>query len=248
MDDVQRFWSVQTSSLHRSSDDSFYRRKAVEHAAFIREEDREAGCVDLGCGAGELLLHLARFAKVDAGIDYSESMLAQARERLSGLGIELLQADPMEYLATSKHRAWITTGAINQYYSAEQMESLLDLFCSHSTARCFYLFDCVDPLRYFTRPFGLAYEPPRTMTALRDRAPWVRRLRRAASRWRTALWLGLGRFDRPVAALRRLEMGFGQRPDFWIASSAQRGLETEIVSSLLYEYRYHVRIGRRNTP
>jgi len=240
--DAKQFWSTQTSSLHRSSSEEFYRRKAKEHAALMSEADRGAGCIDLGCGAGELLRHLAASVRVAAGVDYSASMLAEARRRLDGLGIDLFEADPLDHLPGTTHRVWLTTGAINQYYDSERLLRLLDLLRDHASARVFHMFDCVDPLRYRVCPFGSGYLPPREP---RGRSiAW--RVRRAAARWRVALALGAGRFEAATAPLGHAKMGFGQRPDFWIAAAAARGLGIEIVSSRFYEYRYHVRLRRED--
>jgi SAM-dependent methyltransferase len=240
--DAKQFWSTQTSSLHRFSSDDFYRRKAEEHAATMSASDRTAECIDLGCGAGELLRHLAPLVRVTTGMDYSASMLAAARRRLDGLEIDLIEADPLERLAETTHRVWITTGAINQYYTPDRLHQLLDLLRDHSSARALYLFDCVDPLRYRTCPFGSSYLPPPDTEPL----SLLSRLRRVAARWRVALALGMGRFEVPALRLGRTRMGFGQRPDFWIAAAAARGLGIEIVSSRFYEYRYHVRLRRED--
>jgi len=205
-------------------------------------EDRNAGCIDLGCGAGELLRHLAASVRVVAGVDYSASMLAEARRRLDGLGIELFEADPLDLLPSTAHRVWITTGAINQYYDSDRLHLLLDVLRDHPYARVFHMFDCIDPLRYRMCAFGSGYLPPQE-----SRNPSVfRRVRRAAARWRVALALGMGRFEVPIVQLGRTQMGFGQRPDFWIAAAAKRGLGIEIVSSRFYEYRYHLRLRRKD--
>lgn len=240
--DAKQFWSTQTSSLHRFSSDEFYLRKAEEHASLMSAADRNSGCIDLGCGAGELLRHLAGLVRVAAGVDYSASMLTEARRRLDGLGIELFEADPLDLLPSTAHRVWITTGAINQYYDSDRLHLLLDLLTNHPSARVLHMFDCVDPLRYRVCAFGSGYLPP---LESRDHSVF-RRTRRAMARWRVAFALGMGRFERPIARLGRTQMGFGQRPDFWIAAARKRGLGIEIVSSRFYEYRYHVRLRRED--
>ena len=240
IDDAKRFWSSQTTSLHRFSETAFYTRKAEEHAATMSMEDRIGGCIDLGCGAGELLQHLATLVRVDAGLDYSASMLGEAAQRLRGLPIELVEADPLDYLPAASHRVWITTGAINQYYPADRLRRLLDLLGGHPHARALYLFDCVDPLRYRTRSFGSRYRP----TPNSSIATITQRLRRTGARWRVALALAAGRFEAPIAPLGPSHLGFGQRPDFWIREAQARSIEIEIVSSRFYEYRYHVCLRR----
>src|SRR5690606_5140207 len=159
MSDPRAFWSSQSSSLNQSADMEFYRRKAGEHAALMSPEERSAGCVDLGCGAGEMLKFLAEDVHVKVGLDFSESMLAAAREALAGRDIELTSADAFEYLVTTPVPVWTTTGAMNQYLSAKDLKRLVSVFTGNPAARSFFLFDCIDPLRYRLMPLGISYRP-----------------------------------------------------------------------------------------
>ena len=239
-DDAQEFWSAQVSSLHRSSDPQFYEQKASEHAALIPVAERTEPAVDLGCGAGELLQHFADLVNVRVGLDYSESMLDRARVALGDRDIELSSADAFEFLPTASQPTWTTTGALNQYLDAAQIDRLVEIFADNDHARGFYLFDAVDPLRYRLLPLGIGYTKPDSHGPVR-KATWILKARRFAGKA-----LGAARLYMAILTVRsgsRLGgpgMGYGYFPSFWHGLASKHGLDIEIVSSRLYEYRYHV--------
>jgi len=242
-DDERLFWSKQTSSLHRSDDPAFYRRKAVEHSDLMTDEDRAAPCLDLGCGAGELLEQLRHFVNIKTGIDYSQSMLDIARKRLAGSGITLKNSDLFEYLPSSVEPTWMTTGAINQYMDPKLLRQFLQLFKNNSSALSLYLFDCVDPVRYAIYPFGLSYRSTQKpeCNSLRSK------LRFAAWHFRRGLVcikLALGLSGRSGSKLGRTGMGYGFAPAEWRFFLESLDLTCEIVSSQFYEYRFHVIIHK----
>lgn len=236
--DDKKFWSTQTSSRHRANDPDFYSKKAAEHAALMTDEDRLAGCLDIGCGAGELLVHLADRVNVETGVDYSQSMLDRAAEALDGRDVKLMNVDIFDYLPPSKHAVWMTTGAINQYLDSERMRAFLDIFAANETARSLFLFDCVDPIRYNVLPYGGSYvSRPIFGSGL---GGFVRRAKRIVRRAMTATELAAGLLSVPCKKLSSVGMGYGYQPWFWLEAARDRALSVEIVSSRYYEYRYHV--------
>lgn len=240
--DARAFWEQQTSSGHRSDDAQFYRRKGVEHASLMTAQERVAGCVDLGCGAGELLAHVMDHVTVNVGIDYAQSMLDQAKTNLSGRDIDLINVNIFDYLPGSIYPVWTTTGAINQYLDEAEMGKFLDIFMSNENSRSIFLFDCLDPIRYNLVPFGISYLPTRHRNSGKLRAV-LRGAYRAAQRWLFSSRLALGLFNAPVKKLPGV-MGYGYLPRFWLEAAAARGLHIDIVSSQLYEYRYHVALRK----
>ena len=54
---------------------------------------RFSSAADVGCGTGTFLLHLARLCDGLYGVDRSAEMLAQARRKLAGANVTLLQQD-----------------------------------------------------------------------------------------------------------------------------------------------------------
>lgn len=236
--DAKMFWNAQTSSLHRSDTPDFYEKKAQEHASLMTQEDCESSCVDLGCGAGELLFYLLDQVNVKVGLDYSESMLSAARQKLQGKTISLRSDDIFEYLPQSDCQVWTTTGAINQYLSEEDMAAVLDIFVRNKSVRAFYLFDCVDPIRYFLMPHGIGYRA--FYGNSQQNSAVYRKVVLLAHRIRTALRLALGFPNRLPTKLGSMGMGWGYPPSHWFSAAETRGLGVEVVSSRYYEYRYHV--------
>ena len=242
-DVVQEFWNKQVSSGHRSKSAGFYQRKAVEHASLMTREEREAGCVDLGCGAGELLVYFTDHVNVKTGIDYSQSMLDEAGKSLSGKNIDLINVDIFKYLPNSNFYTWTTTGAINQYLDESKMKLFLDIFKENNNSNSLFMFDCVDPVRYGLLAFGISYLP-----VVEKRRGWVNSFLSSINRHMIRLrqlarvYLGAGR--KSVTKLPGAVMGYGYLPQFWIKEGAARGFEVDIVSSQLYEYRYHVALRK----
>jgi SAM-dependent methyltransferase len=240
VDSIRQFWAAQAASLNRESGKEFYRKKAGEHAAILSAEDARAGVLDLGCGAGELLECLAPLVQVDVGLDYSASMVAAARQRLAAFAnLDLVEADIFEYLPATSIAVWMTTGAINQYFDAQNLRRVLDLFTANAAARSFYLFDCIDPLRYRLLPFGSSYRSHHALTPSSRR-----RLTSAARRLGMAARFAVGGYSADVQYLGSPGMGYGQLPRFWLRECVSRGLSAEIISSRYYEYRYHVQIAK----
>lgn len=241
MNAIEKFWASQTQSLNRESHGEFYRRKALEHAGILGERCRSCdGVLDIACGAGELLEQLAGRVRIEVGLDYSESMLAAARQRLGAAsGIEWVRADVFEYLPAARTGVWMSTGGINQYLDAADLRRILDIFAGNPHARALYLFDCIDPLRLRLLQGGISYRPEHLLP---DSPGW--RARRLIRRLRFATRYVAGGYAREVQYLGSPSMGYGQLPAYWLRECAARLLQVEIVSSRYYEYRYHACITK----
>jgi len=231
--DITAYWLKATSSGGRREDDRYYRSKAAEHASLMSLEDRSAGSVDLACGSGELLLQFMDLVKVSMGIDFSQSMLERAARVLAGRDITLRKANVFDYLPESEWPVWMTTGGLNQYLDQGDMNALLDVFAANQAARSLYLFDCIDHLRYLMLRFGSSYLPA-------PPAKLPRQLILCVYRSGVAAGLALGLFSKACRKIGGASMGYGYLPWFWIQAAAVRGFDIEIVSSLHFEYRYHV--------
>ena len=239
-DELRVFWESQTSSLNRSAAPEFYLHKADEHAALMKPEEKAGGCIDLGCGAGELLYYFSDHAKVDTGLDYSRSMLDVTRRRLDGKSITLTDADAFTYLPECTSPTWTTTGGLNQYLPAHRLADVVELFKVNGLARSFFLFDCVDPVRLAMLPCGIGYQ----LMNMSERKPMSRLLRRSLRTLRNLLRVAqivlLPRKQREWARLPEEGMGYGYLPSFWRRQADAHQLNVEMVSSRYYEYRYHV--------
>lgn len=232
--DFRAYWEQRTSSEHRSDDDAWYRSKAEEHLGLMSDEDRRSGCVDLGCGAGELLVHLSRGCRVDAALDFSSAMLDRARQRFPTGDVQLLNEDVFSYLGHAVARVWLASGSVNQYLDGQGQERMLDQFRENGAARSFYLFDCIDPSRYvlFERRALNRYDASAPAPWLHRVAGFFRGMMRAAVR---PAWFEAGALG---------HLGFGFAPCFWRRACERRHLRLELVSSRFYEYRYHAIIRK----
>lgn len=240
MNDINQFWNKQNSSLNREKSDIFYKNKASEHRSVLDDNDSRDGILDIGCGAGELLEYLCLLVKIDIGLDYSQAMIKAAQERLEGkFSGCLIQEDIFKYLPSSTQPVWTTTGGINQYLDENQLVSILNIFKSNTKVRSFYLFDCIDPLRYDLLLHSISYRPEHIYT---DKFFSI--LKNYFRRLLLSGGLILNRYSKYTHYLGTPLMGYGQRPAFWIINCALLQLNVEIISSRYYEYRYHVIIKK----
>lgn len=242
MNDVKKYWRDKTNSLHRFDSTDYFRMKADEHIAIVRHVHRKLSCIDLGCGAGELLQFMLPDLNIQVGLDFSERLLIEAERRLSGKGIILINADYYDYLSSHDHNVWITSGALNQYLPPYEQRRLLDLFMTHPNSQALYLFDCVDPIRWRILPFGIKYVTSNDAAYALDQgithnAYYL--IKRSITFLRLA-------FRPPNQNYEKFDtgMGYGFLPTFWTKECNKRQLRIEIFSSRHYEYRYHVRIEK----
>jgi cyclopropane-fatty-acyl-phospholipid synthase len=234
MNDFKSYWAQQTSSGHRFDHDEYYRQKAGEHLLLMSQEDRLSGCVDLGCGAGELLGYLSNECAINVALDFSEVMLEKARNRLSDKNIKFMNEDVFSYLKHSVDSVWIAVGSINQYLDAKSQFAFLDLFVDNSLVKSLYLFDCIDPSRYVLFAAGAInrYDLNRPQLWLHRTVGFGRGLVRALFQ---PSWFDFA----PLG-----HMGYGFAPGFWRRECERRDLRIELISSRFYEYRYHAIIRK----
>jgi len=230
------FWSQQSASLHRYDTDEFYLDKANEHVHLMRKNDREVGAIDLGCGAGELLQHLISQVYIKTALDYSDAMLSEAKSRLGDHAPELKNEDVFDYLSDTATPVWLTTGALNQYLTPAQTIKLIKIFKANTNAQSFYLFDCVDPIRYGLMNIGISFNPEDMFT---DKLPIHKRLSRYLRRVHL-LFRMIIKDTKDFSYLGSPSMGYGYLPKFWLRLGNELGLSIRMASSRHYEYRYHV--------
>lgn len=241
MNSIKEFWMLQNNSLNRTNSIKFYKKKALEHRSILSDDDATADILDLGCGAGELLEQLLSVANITVALDFSESMICAARKRLgSQFKVDLINKDIFEYLPSATHAVWTTTGALNQYLNSADLNRVLLIFAENKKASAFYLFDCIDPLRFRLLYEGISYRADHLKTC----STFFSKLKRFARRMYTAIQFASCGFNQPVAYLGSSGMGYGQRPDYWLSQCSLNNLHVEIVSSRYYEYRFHVIIRK----
>lgn len=243
MSEIEQYWNTQNTSRHRYDSEQFYDSKAIEQFPFIDEESLEGGgVIDLGCGAGELLkAYFRNNYKVIAGMDFSTSMLYEARKNLSGYDISLFEGDVFKVLPEAKYSAWIATGSLNQYLPPHKLEEFIHMFKKNTNVKQLVFFDCVDFLRYYYLPVnGYRYDSFIRKTGFKEKLKFLKVM--------SGLLIKLSKFaltgGRSYKEL-GVAMGYGYLPSFWLELAEKNGIHIEIYSSKLYEYRYHV-IFRKN--
>lgn len=234
MDDRARvFWATQTRSGQPVSEEWFFKKEAQEHAQFMGPIDRLGPTIDFACGAGELLAPFAELAGVTVGLDFSSSMLSEARLRLGQSPIELIEGNGLLHAQRADQPVWATCEGMNQYLDPNEIVSWVSSFVANPRARSLYLFDCVDPLLYrVLRPanrYRKQEMPP--LRALR----WRARMLKMAIR-------NVGHKD--WARLDSSGMGYGYTPGFFRALAEDLSLDYEFAASQQFEYRFHVALRK----
>ena len=100
---IQAYWSDKTHGLHRIRSEDSLRKYAEEMLAII---PCRGTLFDVGCGACEVTSYLAPHFDKIYGIDFSESMLQAARQRVDRLGIaniELLKGTMTDFPETARN-------------------------------------------------------------------------------------------------------------------------------------------------
>ena len=233
------FWTGRTSSGQRYSGPIYNMAKAQEHANFMTSSDRVRGAVDLGCGAGEILSEFTNLVTINAAVDFSSSMIEAAKKSIPNRGIAFHCQDVFEYLSVSRESVWTSSQGINQYSDERMLTELFAAFAKSQEASAMYLFDTIDPFKYLLARGGVlgAYYGgihfsivKRTLMLLVGTVISLLYPR----------WFQIGYLGRIV--------GYGVSPTFWTRMCGNHDLNVRMVSSLHYEYRYHVAIEKKHLP
>lgn len=268
MSKYRKAWGSQKSSGNRLSSDLYLLRKASEIHSLLVDYCDYSGetVVDIGCGAGELLEHLIPVLNIKRAIDYSISMLDVCKARIQlkyMLEAPRIEVGDIEDLFLLEEEIWISTGALSQYSSCDEIMQALESFKSNKYARYLVLFDTIDPLRYhllsclrynnipsfplidMEKALGKETGNKRKsfFACLKNilREPILNTL--LLMSFVQALKCLLGSANK-VCRLPAELMGYGVMPCFWRKASADRGLICYLLSSREFEYRYHVVIGK----
>ncbi|WML88575.1 class I SAM-dependent methyltransferase [Thiothrix subterranea] len=227
----QELWSTQKSSGHRANDANFWQKKALEHA-FVLGNDKNETTIDIGCGAGELLEYLLNSnVNVTEAIDFSETMLQEAKERLKHSSIAFSSPDTLSHLSNTSCATWVACESINQYLDAHTQGIILDTFKNNSHAKSLYLFDTVCPTRFmlWNKTKVLNYVSPST------RLTYLRHIYGFANGFMKSIFM-----PNKIESCNIGVMGYAFSPQFFIKQAISKGLNIEIISSMYYEYRYHI--------
>ena len=238
--DFKEYWSDKTSSLNRSSEVIYYQKKAYEHLNIMRESNLQSGVVDFGCGACELLTEISRITDHQyTAIDFSKSLLGEASKAVNADRVTLVHSSARSYAMSAKEEVWMSCGAVNQYSDRRELEDFIQVFWDNDHSRALYFFDCIDPVKYrfFSSRIIGSFSPYKKSNGLR---PFLVKI---GQRLMACLYVISGRYARQVESLGA--MGYGVRPEFWYDVTKGLKVQIEIVSSAVFEYRYHVRLEKQ---
>jgi cyclopropane-fatty-acyl-phospholipid synthase len=226
-----RMWAGKVDGAHRYSSEEWLKKYADELLAIMAVRGT---LLDVGCGACQLTTYLAASFDTIYAIDFSETMLAAARQRVASLGIQniriisgTMQSYPSE---VDKLDAVLSNGVV-QYLT---FENVLDHF---------------NESRRVLKPGGVIYAamiPNAThrhwyyRNILFPRAHgWRNRARRLAEQARRRL---MGYFHNDV-----LWDGIGtwfEKSDIQMLAS-RAGFDVEFRNAWYYEYRFHAILTAR---
>lgn len=117
-------------------------------------ENKAARILELCCGTGRLTLPIAKAGYDVTGVDFTSSMLAQAREKATaaGLSINFIEADIRTLDLPHKYDfIFIPFNSIHHLYRNEDLFEALSGVKRHLKAGGLFLLDCFNPdIRYVT--------------------------------------------------------------------------------------------------
>ena len=110
--------------------------------------NKAADILELCCGTGRLTIPIAKDGYNISGVDYTSSMLEQARLKASeaGLEIEFVEADIRTLDLQKKYDLiFIPFNSIHHIYQNEDLFKALDVVKSHLKDGGLFLLDCFNP-------------------------------------------------------------------------------------------------------
>lgn len=97
-------------------------RRVVEAVSHREQGDASGRALDLGCGAGEFAVYLAREGYEVTGVDLHEPPLRMARERADRAGVDLMlvQADVLTWQADCPYDLVLDSGCYHSMTGADR--------------------------------------------------------------------------------------------------------------------------------
>ena len=146
------YWKNKENGGHRWQEESFLKKEAAEKLYHLSDGD---SLLDFGCGSADLLAYYAQQYSYTVGVDFSQSMLDNARIRLDSFGCgntELVQADDntiWEKVSGCFDR--ITASGVVQYLTMAQVDSFINAASKRlNPGGKIVLFDVIDSTDLFS--------------------------------------------------------------------------------------------------
>jgi SAM-dependent methyltransferase len=109
---------------------------------------KDTRILELCCGTGRLTIPIAKDGYNISGVDYTSSMLDQAKTKASeaGLNIEFIKADIRTLILPEKYDLiFIPFNSIHHLYTNEDLFKALKVVKNHLKEGGFFLLDCFNP-------------------------------------------------------------------------------------------------------
>ena len=228
----EKYWTSKKDSGHRFKSEAFYEKAAREKLFHIDGGD---SLLDFGCGAGELLVHYAERYRYIIGVDFSESMLEKAQQRIDAAKLDervtLMQGNDRTVWQQIQGRFdRISASGVVQYLEKEQLDSFIENALEFLNQKGkIALFEIVDP-RLVPLFFAGLFNPDRRITLMKGALVFLVHLSKG--------------IRRTFQGLPFSYMGYSYHPSYIRDLALKYGLRTEYVCSMIYEYRYHVILTR----
>lgn len=111
-------------------------------------KDKNARILELCCGTGRLTIPIAKEGYDITGVDFTPSMLEEAKEKASGAGLDItfIEADMRTLnLAETYDLIFIPFNSIHHLYQNEDLFKTLKAVKKHLKPGGLFLFDCFNP-------------------------------------------------------------------------------------------------------
>jgi ubiquinone/menaquinone biosynthesis C-methylase UbiE len=225
------YWRGRQHAEYRNAGEEWLKRYADELLALV---PNGGTLLDIGCGACEYTPYLAtRFDHIVA-VDFSESMLSAARERLSKFqlrNVTLLQGDASGLPEQVEHANVIIANGLLQYLDDDALTQHLQE-CKRVLTQDGTLFWGLVPNAHRRQLWyaGALDSPPPSTAQMLSRWWHSYRYRSVAEKSGDSLWDGVGRWFEPEKLRARVE---------------NEGFTWEVRHSWFYEYRFHAVLRRQ---
>jgi len=225
-----QYWADKTDGGHRYKNEAFYKMEAQEKLFHLCGGE---SLLDFGCGSADLLIYIIPQYKKVTGIDFSLSMLAKARDKITHFNfknVNLIHADDQKMWAEiDQSYDRIINIQVIQHMTHDQ----IDNFIKNATKKLnpngkIIFFDVIEPRRFYLWKSGFFSNDSHIIYVMFQ-----------------FIKLRLLHLIRSAAPDDKI-MGFAYNPQIIEKIAEKYNLQMEYVASMYYEYRYHAILFPKN--
>ena len=224
------YFSNKKDGGHRYSTEEFLIKEAKEKLLHL---DGASSILDFGCGAGELLIFFAPNYERVVGVDFSSSMLDEAKRKVAEKGyknVRLIKADDKTVWDTvDEPFDRITATEVLQYLTFEQINIFIENASRYLNKNGkMVFFDLIEPRSYVLWKIGF--------------------FSKKICYWKLFPTVFVGLYDFVSVSLNRSPVdiiGYSHSPYKIEEIATKYGFEIEFIRSSYYEYRYHAILSKK---